>query len=60
MPQDELEGKNTRVYEQGTFSEATGEKESPPPMEEGMGNSGRVQRNCQDMQGENQKGRRLA
>jgi len=32
--------------EQGTSSEAPGEKESLPPVEEGMSNLGRVQRSC--------------
>lgn len=29
-----------------SFSEAPGEKESLPPVEKGMGNSGRTQRSC--------------
>lgn len=45
--------------EQGTSFQAPGEKESlppeEPPEEEGAGNLGRVQRSCQDMQGENKK-----
>ncbi len=46
MPQDELVGKKISVNEQGTFPEALEEKEYLPPVEEGMGNSGRIQRIC--------------
>jgi len=44
--QDEPAGKKSSVDEQGEFPEAPGEKESLPPVEEGMGNSRRVQRSC--------------
>ena len=53
MLQDEPEGRKTGMNEQGTFSEAPGEKESLPSVEEGMGNMGRVQRSCLDIQTEN-------
>jgi len=43
---DELAGKKTVMDEQGTFSEAPGEKESLPAVEEGTGNLGQVQRCC--------------
>ena len=49
MPQDELAGKKTDMDEQGTFPEGPGETESLPPVEEGTGNSRRVQRNGKDM-----------
>ena len=52
VPQDELVGKKTNVDEHGAFPEAPGEKESLPPVEEGIGNSRRLQRSCQDEQGE--------
>ena len=42
MPQNEPAGKKTSVDEQGTFSEAPGEKESLSPMEKGTGNAGGV------------------
>ena len=53
VPQDELVGKKTNVDEQGAFPEAPGEKENLLSMEEGKGNSSRVQRSCEDVQGEN-------
>ena len=53
MPQDELTGKKTSMDEQGAFPEAPGEKENLLSMEEGKDNSSRVQRSCEDVQGEN-------
>jgi len=41
---DKLAGKKTGVDRQGAFPEAPGEKENPPPVEEGMSNWGSVQR----------------
>lgn len=46
VPQDEPMGKMTGMDEQGAFPEAPGEKENLIPLEEGIGNSGRVQRSC--------------
>ena len=43
VPQDEPAGKKTGVDEQGTLTETLGEKESLPPVEEEVGNSGRIQ-----------------
>jgi len=45
MPYDEPAGMKTGVDEKGSFSEAPGKK-SLPPVEEGTGNTRRVQRNC--------------
>lgn len=41
------------MAEQGTFAVTLGEKESLPPVEEGIGNSGRAQGSCYAMKGEN-------
>jgi len=41
-------GKKTSVDEQEAFSEAPGEKENLPPMEEGMNNLRRVVRMCRE------------
>ena len=49
VPQGELAGKKTDTDEQGTSPEGPGETESLPPVEEGTGNSRRVQRNRKDM-----------
>ena len=44
MPTDEPEGTKTSMEKQRVFPEAPGEKENPPPVEEGMSNWGSVQR----------------
>ena len=50
--QDELVWKKTGMSEQGAFPEALGDKKNLPSGEEEMGNSGRVQKSCLDMQEE--------
>lgn len=53
MPKPMLVGKKTRLAEQRASSETQEEKESLRPLEEGVDNSGGLQRCCEVMQGEN-------
>ena len=53
MLQDEPEGRKTGMNEQGTLFESILYKYLFPLVEEGMGNLGRVQRSCLDIQTEN-------
>ena len=57
MLQDEPTGKLTALAEQRAFAGIQGKKESLPLLEEGSGNSRRVQRPRKVLQRENEKGK---